>query len=302
MDLLDGLKAFVATAQTGSFTEAADRMGVSNRITSKYVAQLEERIGARLLQRTTRKVGLTPTGQVLLERAPALLEELEELLGSVGEEAKAVSGVLRVAAPVTFGEMRLNGMMSRFLCQYPDISIDLRLNDAHVDLAQEGFDLAFRVGVPDVATLRARKLGYISSVLVASPDYLKTRKLPETPDDLSEHLCIVDTNRRDYQRWKFYKDSEEFTFHTPRHLLVNSARITRDWVVEGRGVALCPYFVVEQDLQQGRVVPLLTDFTTDTRPMCAVYLAGHVTPKKVRALIDFAVADFERYPLQHANN
>lgn len=209
MDLLDGLKAFVATAQTGSFTDAADRLGVSNRLTSKYVAQLEERVGARLLQRTTRKVGLTPTGQTLLERAPALLDELEDLLSDVSGESKHISGLLRIAAPVTFGEIRINDLVSRFLCAHPELSIDLRLNDSHVDLAAEGFDLAFRIGEPDIATLKARKLGDIASVLVASPAYLAKHGTPTTPESLNEHICIVDTNRRGFQRWGFHKEGEE---------------------------------------------------------------------------------------------
>lgn len=159
MDLVDGLKAFVATAQTGSFTEAAQRLGVSNRITSKYVAQLEERIGAQLLQRTTRKVGLTPTGQALLARAPTLLDELDDLLGAISEESKGLTGVLRVSAPLTFGEIYITGLLSRFSALHPQLSIDLRLSDSYVDLATEGIDLAFRIGLPDTATLKVRKLG-----------------------------------------------------------------------------------------------------------------------------------------------
>ena len=159
MDLIDGLKAFVATAQTGSFTEAAERLGVSNRLTSKYVAQLEERIGARLLQRTTRKVGLTPTGQELLIRASTLLDEFDDMLDTVSEESKGLTGLLRISAPVTFGEIYITRLLSRFSERHPGLSIDLRLTDSYVDLASDGFDLAFRIGLPDIATLKARKLG-----------------------------------------------------------------------------------------------------------------------------------------------
>ena len=136
MDLLDGLKAFVATAQTGSFTEAA------------------ERLGARLLQRTTRKVGLTPTGQEILARAPTLLEELEDLLSTVSAESKGLTSLLRIAAPVTFGEMYISEMLSRFASYHPELSIDLRLNDTHVDLATDGLIWLF---VSASRTLRRRK-------------------------------------------------------------------------------------------------------------------------------------------------
>ncbi|MDW6002376.1 LysR family transcriptional regulator [Vibrio mangrovi] len=294
MDLLDGLKAFVATAQTGSFTDAAERLGISNRLTSKYVAQLEERVGARLLQRTTRKVGLTPTGQELLAHAPVLLDQLDNLLGTVSEQSKGLSGLLRIAAPVTFGEMYINDMLARFAALHPALSIDLRLNDSHVDLATDGFDLAFRIGLPEVTTLKARKLGEITSVLVASPDYLANRGTPATPDELGEHTCIIDTNRKNSARWTFYQDQAEYPFTPPRHLMVNSARIARDWALHGHGIALCPNFVLQKDIEAGTLIPLLNDYSMKTHPLCAMYLSGNIMPRKVRALIDFAVDDFQQ--------
>ncbi len=292
MDLVDGLKAFVATAQSGSFTEAAERLGVSNRITSKYVAQLEERVGARLLQRTTRKVGLTPTGQELLARAPALLEELDNLLGCVSEQSKGLNGLLRISAPVTFGEIYITGLLSRFAALHPGVSFDLRLSDSHVDLATSGFDLAFRVGMPDIATLKVRKLGEVSSCAVASPEYLAKYGTPQHPHELEEHLCIVDTNRRDHNKWVFYKDNQKYSVNPSRNLMVNSARISRDWAIDGRGISLCPDFVLLNELKEGRLVMLMNDYSMKANPMNAVYLAGNVMPRKVRALIDFAVEDF----------
>ena len=292
MDLVDGLKAFVATAQSGSFTEAAERLGVSNRITSKYVAQLEERVGARLLQRTTRKVGLTPTGQDLLARAPALLEELDDLLGCVSEQSKGLNGLLRISAPVTFGEIYITGLLSRFAAQHPGVSFDLRLSDSHVDLASSGFDLAFRIGMPDIVTLKTRKLGEVTSCAVASPDYLAQHGTPKHPKELEEHLCIIDTNRRDHNKWKFYNGSQQITVNPSRNLMVNSARIARDWAIDGRGICLCPDFVLHDELKEGRLVMLLNNYSMKANPMNAVYLAGNVMPRKVRALIDFAVEDF----------
>lgn len=291
MDLIDGLKAFVATAQTGSFTEAAERLGVSNRLTSKYVAELESRVGARLLQRTTRKVGLTPIGQKLLLRAPALLDELDDMLAAVSEESKGLTGLLRIAAPVTFGEIYIKDLLSRFSALHPKLSIDLRLNDTYVDLASDGFDLAFRVGIPDIATLKVRKLGYLISHVVASPQYLAKHGTPETPQDLQQHVCIIDTNRRDSHRWVFLKGKEEHSITPSRHLMVNSARVARDWALDGCGIALCPDFVLQDGIAAGSLIPLLPDYTMHEHPICAVYLTGNMLPKKVRALIDFAVTD-----------
>lgn len=291
MDLVDGLRAFVATAQSGSFTEAAKRLGVSNRLTSKYVAELETRIGARLLQRTTRKVGLTPTGQDLLARAPALLDDLDDMLGAVSEEAKGLSGLLRISAPVTFGEIYIKDLLSRFVALHPELAIDLRLNDAYVDLATDGFDLAFRIGTPEVSSLKVRRLGVIRSHVVASPDYLSKHAAPRTPQELSDHVCIVDTNRPDATGWVFLDGTEEIVIPIPRRLMVNSARVARDWAVAGCGIAFCPDFVLARDIDEGRLIPLLEDYDKHTHPFSAIYLAGNVLPRKVRALIDFALDD-----------
>lgn len=289
MDLVDGLRAFVATARSGSFTEAANRIGVSNRLTSKYVAELETRIGARLLQRTTRKVGLTPTGQELLARAPALLDELDDMLAAISEQGRGLSGQLRISAPVTFGEIYIKDLVGRFAALHPGLDIDLRLSDAFVDLASDGFDLAFRIGVPEVSSMKVRKLGVIRSHLVASPGYLSAKAAPRTPRDLEEHACIVDTNRGDANRWIFVDGSEEIVFSPPRRMMVNSARVARDWAVEGRGVTLCPEFVLAADIAEGRLVPLLEDYGLRSYPLSAVYLEGNILPRKVRALIDFAL-------------
>ena len=293
MDLVDGLKAFVATAQTGSFTDAAERMGISNRLTSKYVAELEARIGARLLQRTTRKVGLTPVGEDLLARAPALLDELDDLIGSVREESKGLSGLVRISAPVSFGEIYVGDMVRRFVGLHPQMNVDLRLSDAYVDLARDGIDLAFRIGTPSVSSLKMRKLGDMSSTLVASPDYIEKHGEPSTPQDLLDHICMVDSNRRDPTRWVFVKEGEQVEVVLKRRFVVNSAKVARDWAVAGDAIAYCPRFIVADDLSEGRLVPLLRSYQGLSAPLSAVYLDGTVLPRKVRALIDFALEDIK---------
>ena len=293
MDLVDGLRAFVATAQTGSFTDAANRLGISNRLTSKYVAELEARIGARLLQRTTRKVGLTPTGEDLLSRAPALLNELDDLLGAVSEESKGFSGLVRISAPVTYGEIYLGDMIRRFAEPHPDLHIDLHLSDAYVDMAREGVDLAFRIGVPEGSSLKMRKLGTISSLVVASPDYVGKYGQPETPQALVDHICIMDTNRRDPGRWAFRDGEEKIDAAISRRFMVNSAQVARDWALAGMGIAYCPDFIVSDDVKSGKLVQLLSGYGGAEIPISAVYLGGTVLPRKVRALIDFAVTDFK---------
>ncbi|KIC23375.1 LysR family transcriptional regulator [Leisingera sp. ANG-S3] len=291
MDITDELKAFVATAQTGSFTAAADQLGVSNRLTSKYVAELEARLGVRLLQRTTRRVGLTPAGEGLLARAPAVLEDLDTLLADISEESRGFSGVIRLSAPITFGEAYVSGMVARFAAQNPGLSFDLRLNDSYADLAREGIDLAFRVGTSEMLSLKARKLGALTSVAVASPAYVAEHGAPETLDALAQHSCIIDTNRKAPRRWVFQLGAAEQTVHIDGRFQVNSARAAAELSATGLGIALVPRFALGDLLDSGRLVPLLGGISAPPAPVSAVYLEGRSLPRKLRALIDFAIED-----------
>jgi DNA-binding transcriptional LysR family regulator len=291
MDLIDELKAFVATAQTGSFTAAAGQLGVSNRLTSKYVAELEARLGVRLLQRTTRKVGLTPAGEDLLARAPALLDDLDALIGDVSEGSRGFAGVIRVSASVTFGEIWVAGMLERFGRAHPALSFDLRLNDRHVDLATEGIDVAFRLGRSETQSLKAKKLGSFRSVLVASPNYLARRGAPRVPADLTRHDCIIDTNRRTPRRWVLGAEGAAEAVAVQGRFQVNSARAAVDLAAKGLGIAYAPRFVLGTALAAGEVVRLLPDQLGEAAPLSAVYLEGRVLPRKVRALIEFAAED-----------
>lgn len=291
MDIVDELKAFVATAQTGSFTAGAGHLGISNRLTSKYVAELEARLGVRLFQRTTRKVGLTPAGEDLLARAPMLLDDLEELLAGVAEGSRSLSGVIRVSAPVTFGEVYVGAMLGRFAQANPELVIDLRLNDSFADLASDGIDIAFRLGRSAMLSLKARKLGEIRSVAVASPAYLAGHGTPQTPEQLQAHACIVDSNRRTSRRWSFGKGGDEHVANVQGRFQVNSARAAVELAASGLGIAYAPRFAACDGLNSGKLVQVLDAFEGESSPVNAVYLEGRALPRKIRALIDFAVED-----------
>ncbi|MDE0591206.1 LysR family transcriptional regulator [Halocynthiibacter sp. C4] len=294
MDLLDQVRAFVATAQTGSFTSAADQLGVSNRLTSKYVAELEARLGVRLLQRTTRKVGLTPAGEDLLARAPALLDEFDTVLNEVSESSKGLSGTLRVSAPITFGEIYVVGVLARFAAQHPAISIDLRLNDRYLDLAAEGLDLTFRLGHFDQASLKVRRLGEFRSVLVASPDYLARHGAPSTPTELSNHACIVDTNRRNPRRWVLRKDGSEIVANVTGRFQVNSASAAVELATNGLGIAYVPNFALREAVKEGDLVTLLEKYQSESSPIGAVYLEGRTLPRKCRVALKIETRRFRR--------
>lgn len=293
MDIVDELRAFVATAQTGSFTGAAEQLGVSNRLTSKYVAELEARLGIRLFQRTTRKVGLTPAGADLLARAPALLDDLDTLLAEVSEGSKGFSGVIRLSAPVTFGELYVVGMLERLGRENPDLMFDLRLSDQFSDLASEGIDLAFRLGRSAMQSMKTRKLGTFRSTLVASPAFLERYGTPQHPSDLNQLPCIIDTNRLTPRRWTFTKGTETFEASVQGRFQVNSARAGVELALQGVGIAYPPRFAIGSAIESGGLVPLLEDYDVESGPISAVYLEGRTLPRKVRALIDFAVEDIK---------
>lgn len=291
MDIVDELRAFVATAQTGSFTAGAEQIGISNRLTSKYVAELETRLGVRLFQRTTRKVGLTPAGEDLLARAPALLDDLDDLLADVAEGSRGYTGLIRISAPVTFGEVYVGAMLARFAEAHPQLSFDLRLSDSFADLASEGIDLAFRIGTSRMLSLKTRKIGTSRSLAVASPGYLARHGAPDSPDDLASHACIVDTNRRTPRRWVFSKAGAEHACMVDGRFQVNSARGSVALAAAGMGIAYAPRFALCEGLADGSLVPILEDHVGETGPVNAVYLEGRTLPRKLRALIDFAVKD-----------
>ena len=293
MDIIETLRAFVATAQAGSFTDAADQLGMSNRLTSKYVAELEERLGVRLLQRTTRRVGITPAGEALLARAPAILDELDQLIADASEEARGLSGLIRVSAPVTFGETYVSSMLSRFMDEHPGVAVDLRLDDSYVDLAAAGIDLAFRIGAGNALAVKARRLGEMRAFLVASPGYLAEKGVPETPGELSGHVFIRDSNFRNQRRWVLKKKGAEVSIEPVGRFTVNSARIACELAVAGRGIAFAPLFASSPFLASGKLRAVLPQYEGEPSSVSAVYLEGRGLPRRLRALIEFAAADIK---------
>lgn len=291
MDLVDGIRVFVAAVETGSFSGAAARLGMSPKLASKYMGELEARLGAQLLQRTTRRLGLTAAGERLMGRAPDWLDLLEEMTGDLREARRGLSGTLRVSAPVTFGELFVQSMLRRFRSPHPDLEIDLRLSDRFVDLAAEGIDVAIRIGRLNDSALIARKLGQSTLLLVASPAYLAERGEPKDMDDLTFHSCIRDTNLRGDGAWPLTENGETRRIAVSGHYLVNSARTARDLAIEGEGIALCPDYVVRDDLAAGRLLHVLSGTSGPALDIHAVHLGQRRLARRTRALLDFLARD-----------
>jgi len=292
VDTLDGMRTFVAVAKAGSFTAAGQHLGRSTALVSKYVATLEERLQVRLIERTTRSLRLTEVGEAYLARAEELLEQLDELQSSLADAQAAPAGTLVVSAPVTFGESYVAGAVSRFVCRFSKVSVDLRLTDRFVNLVDEGIDLAIRItDLPD-SSLIARRLCPAPLVCCAAPGYIERRGRPIAPADLSGHECIIDRNLRNPSAWPFAVDGEQVVVPVSGRVGVNSARAARAVAIEGAGIALIPSYAIGDDLRRGRLCALLEDCASLSLSIYAIYQHRQHLAAKTRAFVDFLVATF----------
>lgn len=296
MDTIDGMRTFAAVVTAGSFTAAADRLGTSTKLTSKYVRQLEERLGVQLLNRTTRSLALTEVGQAYFERCVHLLEEFDELEAAIQDRQSAPRGRLLVSASTAFGESYLTRAIAGFLSEQPDISIDLRLTDRFVNIVDEGFDLAIRIAKMDDSSLIARKIVPMHIILCASPEYLAEHSTPQQPGDLTRHNCIVDTNFKKGANWPFMIEGKMTTISVQGMFLVNSATSAREMALAGQGIALCPSHVIGDDLQSGHLISLLKNYDAFDPNLYAVYPHNRHLATKVRVFVDYLVKYFSGTP------
>jgi DNA-binding transcriptional LysR family regulator len=289
MDTLDSMRMFVTVTETGSFTAAGDRLGLSKNLISKGVAELERRLGARLLHRTTRSLSLTDSGQRYLGRCKQLLSELEVLEDSVNADETRLRGTLRITAPTTFGELFVVAVATEFSRLHPEVTVDLRLNDRFVDIVAEGFDLGVRIGNLSDSTLVARKLGSVELWVVGSPSHIALNGEPKDPADLQRFNCARDTNFRAGNAWHFVVDGMQQDVAVRGPILVNSARSARDIALCGLALAYCPDYVVRDDVAAGRLKRIMPSVPTLKLPIHAIYSNSRHLPARVRAFVTFLV-------------
>jgi DNA-binding transcriptional LysR family regulator len=283
MDRLAADRMFAAVVEAGSFAGAAQRLGTSSGQASKLVSRLEAELGVRLLHRTTRALSPTEAGQAYHTRLRGLLEEFDALDREVRDRSGVPRGTVRLTAPLSFGTLRLAPILTSFAQANPQIALHVSLGDRLVNLVEEGFDLAVRVGrVPD-SSLVARKLGEAQVVAVASPGYLDGRGAPEQPAALAGHDCIIDTNRRDPTRWVFSRGQ---VVTVSGRLVANNPTLGLLMAEAGLGIAYLPDFVAADSLAVGRVVRVLEGQEDDPLPIHALTPSGRHLAAKVRALID----------------
>ena len=293
MDRLECDRMFVAVMEAGSFTAAAERLGTSSGQASKLVSRLEGELGVRLLNRTTRAVSATEAGQAYFDRLRPLLEEFNSLNALVRDASHAPRGRVRLTAPLTFGATELAPALNDFALRYTDIELDVSFSDRVVNLVDEGFDMAVRVGRPDDSSLVARKLCGARIVVVGSPAYPEHRGEPRTPDDPTRLDCIIETNFREPGRWPFRDVAGGPTqAHVAGRLRYSNAEACLSAAEAGLGLACVPSFEAGKALRQGRVRGVLQDYETDPYAVYAFYPHSRHLAGKVRLLVDFLV---ERY-------
>jgi len=279
---LDGIAAFVATTEAGSISAAARRLGLAKSVVSERLSELERGLGARLIQRTTRKLSLTVSGHTFLPRAQRILREAEEAAAELAARSGKLAGPLRLSAPVSFGALHLGPALSRFLAEHPEIEVSLELDDRFVDAAGEGFDAVLRHGAVGDTRLIARRLAASRRRLVASPAYLRTHGQPQSVAELAHHRGILYSNREG--DWRFPTPGGGSVVRPKAALRVNNGLVMRDAAVAGLGIALLPTFLAYQSIRDEALTPLDVGVEAEAAELFITYARDHGASAKIHAL------------------
>ncbi|MEJ2410793.1 MAG: LysR family transcriptional regulator [Novosphingobium sp.] len=279
------MMSFAAVVSSGGFSNAAKVLGYSKAAVSRQIAKLEQNIGVRLLDRTTRSVTLTPAGREMYARCARIVDEVTEANQIITGMVSKPRGELKVNAPVVSSLFDLTSIIPRFLKTYPDVRLFLNLSDSKVDMLKGRFDVAFWMGEPFDASLESVQLRTYPMVLVAAPDYLARAGWPSTPNDLKEHTCIVETHLSKVGEWRLSDDVTVAVNRGP--LTSNSVRMAREATLEGLGVSYLPRFLVEHDIAAKRLECLLDDVVSESIPLHIIFPRGNFALSKVRAFVDF---------------
>lgn len=296
MDPLDGIAAFARVVDSGSFSAAAHRLGVSKSAVSAHVQRLERRLGIRLLNRTTRRLSVTEAGAAYYRHCARILAEAEAAEQEASALQREPRGTLRISAPVSFGWMHVAPAVPGFLQRYPDLAVDIALSPAHVDLVDEGLDLAIRIGVLEDSPLVVRKLAPSRLVFCAAPAYLEKRGIPRKPTELAGHNCLCTGLLPWGDEWRLAGKRGEVRVAVAGSFRSNSAEMLRAAALDGIGIAVLPTWAVSEPLRAGALRPVLEAWEPPASTVYAVYPGNRLMSVKVRAFVDHLAKCFGRTP------
>ncbi|GLT20055.1 transcriptional regulator [Vibrio zhanjiangensis] len=292
MQSYTSIPIFVAVVENGSFSAAAQKLLITKSAVSKRIHLLEEELGCRLLNRTTRRLSLTEAGKQYYEYASQSLTLAQQGIDLVTELQGKPRGRLKITAPMSFGGNHIAPLLSEFLSYYPDIQVDLHLEDKMVDLVDEGFDLGVRIGHLPVSNLIAKRLTTCRSILCASNDYIQRYGEPEAPKDLRHHNCLRYTYYRGGHHWEFENATGQFNVAPQGNLAINNSEAIRKALLAGVGIAQMPTFLISKDIKLGQLQPIMTQYTLPVHAIYAVFPDKRHLPLKVRTFIDFLSQQF----------
>ncbi len=295
MDTLEGMRTVIAVVETASFTAAADRLGISKALVSKYIGEVEKNTGVRLFNRTTRQIALTESGKSYYNQSLELLEQYNSMLENIAGEQAGLKGKLRISAPFSFGEQILAPVLPEFMQAYPGLKIELLLSNKPVDMLEEGIDLRIRIGRIEDSSMIARKLQTIPLILAASPAYIEKAGQPHTPENLNQFNCIIDSNFGLSTHWPLFdKNNEKKQIAVRSSLSVNGSKAVAELAAAGAGIGLVPFNVVEKDFKSGRLIRVLADYQSLEFGLYLMYPHRQYVSRKLRCFIEFMQQKFEQ--------
>lgn len=298
-ETLSDISVFVAVVDAGSFTAAADKLALSKSQISKCVSRLESNLGARLLNRTTRRLRMTEAGTTLYEKSKHALEQIDDAQSAVSRLQGAPRGTLVVSASIAFGSVQLPAVVRELNERFPDLAVELRLEDRHIDLVREGIDVAIRITEEARdSTLVYRRLARNRQVVCASPGYIARHGTPRTPQDLAGHQCIAQTQRATPRTWHFTaSDGSKLSIDVPGRVAISSALAVREAVLQGAGIAELNSYLVGPDIVAGRLVRLLPEFESKELTIYAVFPQRRFLAPKVQVFLDAMTARMKPEPV-----
>ncbi len=287
MDRIDTMNAFVSVVTEGSFARAAERLEISPQLVSKYVSQLEEHLGTRLLNRTTRKVSVTEAGTAYFQRAQQVLSDIDDMENELGDLQHSVRGLLRINAPVSFAIQHMASVLTAYRAAFPEVQVDLQLNDRKVDIVQEGFDIALRIGQLKSSSLVARRIAPVRLSICASPDYLARQGIPSHPDELKQHQYLRYSYMDNETSFRDRKRNLSLTTTLHSDFSANNGDVLLNAAIAGAGVIIQPTFITGPAITSGQLQSILEDFEPEPLGLYAIYAHRQFLSAKVRSFIDF---------------